>query len=162
MTVASETLRRPIRELVLYFLRLGLLGFGGPVALVGQMERELVGERGWRRRQMRGRRDMPIAAGAARDSGWRLHLVPTRRLLGRVGRRLGLHSAELRDRGEPWGSLCLSRRPEACNSDLLWRESGRYRSDFAFVLASGQARHGGLAAMGSCGRLFCRNRHSAR
>jgi len=27
--------------------RLGLLGFGGPVALVGQMERELVTERGW-------------------------------------------------------------------------------------------------------------------
>jgi len=36
-----------IRELVQYFLRLGLIGFGGPVALVGQMERELVGERGW-------------------------------------------------------------------------------------------------------------------
>ena len=34
-------------EVVLYFLRLGLLGFGGPVALVGQMERELVTERGW-------------------------------------------------------------------------------------------------------------------
>ena len=34
-------------ELVRYFLRLGLLGFGGPVALVGQMERELVDERGW-------------------------------------------------------------------------------------------------------------------
>ncbi len=33
--------------MTLYFLRLGLLGFGGPVALVGQMERELVGERGW-------------------------------------------------------------------------------------------------------------------
>ncbi len=32
---------------MLYFLRLGLLGFGGPVALVGQMERELVSERGW-------------------------------------------------------------------------------------------------------------------
>jgi chromate transporter len=30
-----------------YFLRLGLLGFGGPIALVGQMERELVGERKW-------------------------------------------------------------------------------------------------------------------
>ena len=29
------------------FPELGLLGFGGPVALVGQMERELVGERGW-------------------------------------------------------------------------------------------------------------------
>jgi chromate transporter len=36
-----------ISELVRYFLRLGLLGFGGPVALVGQMERELVNERGW-------------------------------------------------------------------------------------------------------------------
>ena len=33
--------------MVPYFLRLGLLGFGGPIALVGQMERELVGERKW-------------------------------------------------------------------------------------------------------------------
>ena len=38
---------QPIKELVHYFLRLGLLGFGGPVALVGQMERELVTERAW-------------------------------------------------------------------------------------------------------------------
>lgn len=36
-----------IRETVSYFLRLGLLGFGGPVALVGQMERELVAGKGW-------------------------------------------------------------------------------------------------------------------
>jgi chromate transporter len=36
-----------IRELVLYFLRLGATGFGGPVALVGQMERDLVAGRGW-------------------------------------------------------------------------------------------------------------------
>jgi chromate transporter len=36
-----------LREITLYFLRLGLLGFGGPVALVGQMERELVTARGW-------------------------------------------------------------------------------------------------------------------
>ncbi|MGH8305141.1 MAG: chromate efflux transporter [Steroidobacteraceae bacterium] len=45
----SESSARPHRiwELVQYFLRLGLLGFGGPVALVGQMERELVAERGW-------------------------------------------------------------------------------------------------------------------
>jgi chromate transporter len=39
--------RGRIGEIVPYFLRLGLLGFGGPVALVGQMERELVAERGW-------------------------------------------------------------------------------------------------------------------
>ena len=36
-----------LRDLVLYYLRLGALGFGGPVALCGQMERELVQERKW-------------------------------------------------------------------------------------------------------------------
>src|SRR5258708_9337047 len=30
-----------------YFLRLGSVGFGGPVALVGAMQRDLVEERGW-------------------------------------------------------------------------------------------------------------------
>ena len=45
---AEQTSHRvPIRELIRYYLRLGLLGFGGPVALVGQMERELVGEKKW-------------------------------------------------------------------------------------------------------------------
>src|SRR5467141_1711921 len=43
--------RVPISELVRYFLRLGALGFGGPVALCGQMERELVGERKWLTRE---------------------------------------------------------------------------------------------------------------
>jgi chromate transporter len=47
MTLAPSPPRGRIAELVPYFLRLGLLGFGGPVALVGQMERELVGERKW-------------------------------------------------------------------------------------------------------------------
>ncbi len=45
-----ETDSRPTvsrRDLVFYFLRLGALGFGGPVALCGQMERELVQERTW-------------------------------------------------------------------------------------------------------------------
>src|SRR5438132_2298903 len=39
--------RVPIAQLVRYFLGLGALGFGGPVALCGQMERELVVERKW-------------------------------------------------------------------------------------------------------------------
>jgi chromate transporter len=47
MTMAAESKRSRIGELVPYFLRLGLLGFGGPVALVGQMERELVTDRQW-------------------------------------------------------------------------------------------------------------------
>src|SRR5690349_24433175 len=39
--------RVPIPKLVWYFLRLGSLGFGGPVALCGLMEKELVQDRGW-------------------------------------------------------------------------------------------------------------------
>ena len=34
-------------QMVLYMLRLGSLGFGGPVALVGYMHRDLVERRGW-------------------------------------------------------------------------------------------------------------------
>jgi chromate transporter len=45
MTTSTE--QGHIGELVRYFLRLGFLGFGGPVALVGQMERELVNEKKW-------------------------------------------------------------------------------------------------------------------
>jgi chromate transporter len=47
--MADSTIARrvPIKDLVRYYLRLGLLGFGGPVALVGQMERKLVAGKGW-------------------------------------------------------------------------------------------------------------------
>ncbi len=47
MTDETAAKRGPLSELLFYFLRLGLVGFGGPVALVGQMEREVVAERGW-------------------------------------------------------------------------------------------------------------------
>src|SRR5687767_7628051 len=36
-----------LKDLCLYFLKLGTLGFGGPVALVGYMHRDLVVERKW-------------------------------------------------------------------------------------------------------------------
>jgi chromate transporter len=36
-----------LRQLITYFLRLGTWGFGGPVALVGYMHRDLVESRGW-------------------------------------------------------------------------------------------------------------------
>src|ERR1700746_876258 len=34
-------------NLVFYFLRLGTLGFGGPIALAGHMQKDLVDERHW-------------------------------------------------------------------------------------------------------------------
>src|SRR5215467_12234649 len=43
--------RRPLGEIVAYFLRLGTLGFGGPVALCGLMEKDLVQERKWLSRE---------------------------------------------------------------------------------------------------------------
>lgn len=44
---SSAAIRYSLWQLVLYFLRLGTLGFGGPVALVGYMHRDLVEHRGW-------------------------------------------------------------------------------------------------------------------
>src|SRR5713226_5240160 len=39
--------RATLREFVFYFLKLGTLGFGGPIALAGYMQRDLVDERRW-------------------------------------------------------------------------------------------------------------------
>jgi chromate transporter len=36
-----------LRDLAFYFLRLGTIGFGGPIALVGYMQKDLVEERQW-------------------------------------------------------------------------------------------------------------------
>jgi chromate transporter len=37
----------PLRSLLAYFLKLGAIGFGGPIALAGYMQRDLVEERRW-------------------------------------------------------------------------------------------------------------------
>ncbi len=47
---ATATTAKPVytlKQLVLYFLKLGYSGFGGPVALVGYMHRDLVEDRKW-------------------------------------------------------------------------------------------------------------------
>ncbi|MBL7761566.1 MAG: chromate transporter [Gallionellaceae bacterium] len=36
-----------LKQLIIYFLRLGTIGFGGPVALVGYMHRDLVEKKNW-------------------------------------------------------------------------------------------------------------------
>lgn len=50
-SLPSETAAEPVpyslRELTLYFLRLGTFGFGGPIALAGYMQRDLVERKRW-------------------------------------------------------------------------------------------------------------------
>src|SRR5436853_625900 len=41
------TVTTSLRAFLLYFLRLGTLGFGGPIALAGHMQQDLVEQRGW-------------------------------------------------------------------------------------------------------------------
>src|SRR5262249_55785857 len=43
----TETVPCTLRELLGYFLRLGTFGFGGPIALAGDMQRDLVERRRW-------------------------------------------------------------------------------------------------------------------
>jgi chromate transporter len=44
---ADESVRGTLWQLTAYFLKLGTIGFGGPVALVGYMQRDLVEQRRW-------------------------------------------------------------------------------------------------------------------
>src|SRR5258707_13909742 len=46
-TGPTETGSGTLRDVLRYFLYLGALGFGGPIALAGYMQRDLVEERGW-------------------------------------------------------------------------------------------------------------------
>lgn len=50
-TPQEETVSYTLWQLVLYFLKLGTVGFGGPVALVGYMFRDLVEKRKWIKNQ---------------------------------------------------------------------------------------------------------------
>lgn len=48
MSVSSRAVEPPpLRDLLLYFLYLGAFGFGGPIALAGYMQRDLVERRRW-------------------------------------------------------------------------------------------------------------------
>src|SRR5437899_6088829 len=47
MNDSASLPRYTLWQMVLYMLRLGTFGFGGPVALVGYMQRDLVEKRNW-------------------------------------------------------------------------------------------------------------------
>src|SRR5215470_17712451 len=47
LTGETQPVSFTLRDLLLYFLRLGTWGFGGPIALAGYMQRDLVEKRRW-------------------------------------------------------------------------------------------------------------------
>ena len=47
LSVETRSAAFRLSDLVVYFLRLGTLGFGGPIALAGHMQKDLVEERKW-------------------------------------------------------------------------------------------------------------------
>jgi chromate transporter len=66
-----------MRQLLFYFLRLGTFGFGGPIALAGYMQRDLVEDRRWFTRQdyaeglaLSQLSPGPLAAQLAKYLGW--------------------------------------------------------------------------------------------
>src|SRR6187399_2230533 len=44
---SGHAVQSSLRDVVIYFLTLGTLGFGGPIALAGYMQKNLVEERRW-------------------------------------------------------------------------------------------------------------------
>lgn len=47
LSVTDSSTAFVVSDVVVYFLRLGTLGFGGPIALAGHMQKDLVEERHW-------------------------------------------------------------------------------------------------------------------
>jgi chromate transporter len=78
-----------LRRFILYFLRLGTLGFGGPIALAGYMQRDLVERRRWVSEQdyveglaLAQLAPGPLAAQLAIYLGWVQARVPGATLVG--------------------------------------------------------------------------------
>lgn len=46
-TIAGTKSEASLMQFALYFLKLGCIGFGGPIALLGYMQKDLVDERRW-------------------------------------------------------------------------------------------------------------------
>lgn len=86
----EEALKRcALSELALYFLKLGITGFGGPVALVGYMQRDLVEARRWISREdyleglaLAQLAPGPLAAQLAIYIGWVRAGIPGATLIG--------------------------------------------------------------------------------
>ena len=104
-----------LRDLALYFLRLGTFGFGGPIALTGYMQRDLVEQRGWVSAQdykegltLAQLAPGPLAAQLAIYLGWARAGIPGATLVGvafiapSLVMVLALSAVYVRFGGLPW------------------------------------------------------------
>ena len=133
MSTMLSSERKPIGEIVRYFLRLGTFGFGGPVALGGLMEKELVQEKHWLSKEEM-RDAIAISQSLPGPLGRDPDLLYEGRLLGGLGRRLGFHPAELPHGRSARRTLCLFRRPAVDDGDLLRRQPRGDRAHPSFLL----------------------------
>ncbi len=107
MEQAQEQISYSLWQLVSYFLRLGTIGFGGPVALVGYMQRDLVEGRKW------------IA-----EADYKEGALP---LSGSNAGRTGFYLAIVSDGGCPWLALYALRWSHLDAGGVLWRGCQRDR-----------------------------------
>jgi chromate transporter len=119
-----------LRELVLYFFRLGALGFGGPIALVGYMQRDLVEDKKWVSREdyFEGLAFSqlcpgPLAAQLAKYLGW-IHSWNS----GSKSHWFSLHSALVPDGLGTRLTLRPIRSAHLDSGSLLWDWRGSRRA----------------------------------
>src|SRR5437879_13555128 len=110
-----------LRDLLLYFLRLGTLGFGGPIALAGYMQRELVEGRRWVSKQdyLEGLAFSPVVSRSVSSTASDvLGVASCRSLWGNAGGH-SLHLAVLPDGARIGRSLCSLRQPPLDSRHVL-------------------------------------------
>jgi chromate transporter len=112
---APEVVPSSLRALAVYFLRLGAFGFGGPIALAGYMQRDLVEQRRWISKQdyieglaLAQLSPGPLAAqlamylGWVRGGAWGAALVGTVFVLPSFAMVIALALLYIRFGGLPW------------------------------------------------------------
>src|SRR5205807_344245 len=156
----SDTVPCTMREFLLYFLRLGTFGFGGPIALAGYMQRDLVERRRWISKEdyvqglaLAQLAPGPLAAQLAMYLGWvragvvGATLVSAAFILPSFVMVLGLSALYVRWGGLPWRGL-VTGRTGAASVGTLWTMTWSFAEAGAFVFGSGLAivpfLHGGV------------------
>src|SRR5439155_6838337 len=122
-----------LRDLLGYFLRLGTFGFGGPIALAGYMQRDLVEERHWISRvglsgRPRFRATFPRSACRAVSDVYRM---AARRRNGHNPGRHRLYLAIVSDGPCPRCRLRAFREPAMDPRNVLRNWCGSYRDHCA-------------------------------